>query len=110
MEYEVVDLQPSLRHLLLLARRDDSAEEKVLWGGRRHWFVCAVPERRRDRGGEGHGSASIDRSAHSSDAHIARHPAIACTSQRSFRQGEWFFIPNPDVVVNERLVRRNEAD
>src|ERR1044071_7085147 len=43
VEYEVVDLRPDLRHLLLLGRRD-SAKEKYLCGhDERHWFVCAVP-------------------------------------------------------------------
>ena len=43
VEYEVVDLRPDLRHLLLLARREGAKEKYLCGHDERHWFVCAVP-------------------------------------------------------------------
>src|SRR5262245_44179404 len=111
VDYEVVDLRPEMRHLLLLARRENSRKEKYLCGhDERHWFVCAVPE------GQGIASvvaamealqpaevrAAVVRTGCRAKDRLRRH------NQAFVRQGEWFFIPNPDVIVNAKLVRRNE--
>ncbi len=110
VEYEVIDLQPKMRHLLLLARREDRAKEKYLCGhDERHWFVCAVPE----RGVTGVITAMealqpaeirtvVARVLHRPEERLRRHNAAF------MRQGEWFFVPSPEIVVNERLVHRNE--
>jgi hypothetical protein len=109
VNYEVVDLQPKMRHLLLLARHENSKEKYLCGHDERHWFVCAVPERR--------GMASVvaamealqpaevrtlvARSLRPKDR-LRRH------NEAFVRQGEWFFIPDTDVAVNERFVHRNE--
>src|SRR6187401_2319212 len=46
VEYDVVDLQPAMRHLLLLARRATGKEKYLCGHDERRWFVCAVPDRR----------------------------------------------------------------
>ncbi len=110
VEYEVVDLRPDVRHLLLLARRPDAKEKYLCGHDERHWFVCAVPGQR--------GTASV------ATAMAALQPAPArFAAERSIRrpqdrlrrrnaafvrQGEWFFMPTENLAVNERLVRRNE--
>src|SRR5687768_2369587 len=43
VEYEIVDLRPGERHLLLLARRGERKEKFLCGHDERHWFVCAVP-------------------------------------------------------------------
>ena len=43
VEYDVVDLRPDMRHLLLLARRETGKEKFLCGHDERHWFVCAVP-------------------------------------------------------------------
>jgi hypothetical protein len=107
--YDVVDVQPKLRHLLLLARREDSAKEKYLCGhDERHWFVCAVP------GTSVRGVVTamealqpaevrslVARTVRSKDR-LRRHNAAFV------RQGEWFFVPAPEISVNERLIHHNE--
>ena len=108
--YEVVDLQPRMRHLLLLARRESGKEKYLCGHDERHWFVCAVPERR--------GVASVvtamealrppevravvERNLGHTKDHLHRH------NQAFVRQGEWFFIPNAGMIVSDRLVHRNE--
>src|SRR5215212_5715627 len=43
VEYEVVDVRPDMRHLLLLGRREGKKEKYLCGHDERHWFVCAVP-------------------------------------------------------------------
>src|SRR3712207_1524846 len=43
LEYEVVDLRPEMRHLLLMSRRGETKEKFLCGHDERHWFVCAVP-------------------------------------------------------------------
>src|SRR5215207_3607805 len=110
VDYEVVDLQPNMRHLLLLARRESSKEKYLCGHDERHWFVCAVPERQ--------GVASVvaamealqplevraraEQTLRRTKDRLRRH------NQAFIRQGEWFFIPDARMIVNERLVHRNE--
>ncbi|HKQ73217.1 MAG TPA: hypothetical protein VJ810_05775 [Blastocatellia bacterium] len=106
-EYRVIDLRPEQRHLLLLSERDKA---KFLCGfDERHWFVCAVP-------GEGVTNVraamealqpaevrlAVDRRVKRAKNRLRRH------NEAFVRQGEWFFIPAPELVVEEAVVRRNE--
>jgi hypothetical protein len=110
VDYEVVDLQPNMRHLLLLARRDRGKEKYLCGHDERHWFVCAVPERR--------GVASVVAAMEALQpvevrvlaARRLRRPKdrLQRHNQAFIRQGEWFFIPDSRISVNERLVHTNE--
>ena len=44
-ETRVLDVQPSLRHLLLMSDQDDGKHKFLCGHDERHWFVAAVPER-----------------------------------------------------------------
>lgn len=109
VEYEVVDLRPDMRHLLLLGRREGQKEKYLCGHDERHWFVCAVP------------GASVSgvltameslqpRLVRSAVRHNLRRPKnrFRRRNEAFVRQGEWFFIPRPDLVVPERLLLRNE--
>ena len=100
------------RHLLLLVRKGEgraTVKDRFLCGhDERHWFVAAVPG----------GASSV------SQAKEALKPAPVQQAQaqsglnraqrnsrknRAFRrQGEWFFIEAPDLVVDPKLILRNE--
>src|SRR5712664_1572457 len=43
VEYEVIDIRPRLKHLLLMARRVNGKQKFLSGRDERHWFVCAVP-------------------------------------------------------------------
>ena len=116
-EVEVLDVQPKDRHLLLMVRRPGQrsglpdAKDKFLCGhDERHWFVAGVPEnapvsgvvtakealkpdlvREREQGQRGKRAKRLRRKT---DVFI--------------RQGEWFFIPAPDVRVNAKSILGNE--
>jgi len=114
---DVLDVQPKDRHLLLLIRRrrldasTDVVKQKFLCGhDERAWFVAAVPEEA--------GAATVN------DAKEALKPAGVIRElerrrvsardrnkrkNRAFvRQGEWFFVPRPEMSVDPRLVITHE--
>jgi hypothetical protein len=107
---EVLDVQPTDRHLLLLVR-ERGAKHKFLCGhDERHWFVAAVPE-----------SAPVGtvRQAKEALKPVEVRSAQARAGLRAEagnrrknaayrRQGEWFFVPAPDLAVDEALVLRDE--
>lgn len=108
---QVLDLRPRERHLLLLARDVATGEkEKFLCGhDERHWFVAAIPP----------GSvssvpmaieslkpaevvrATAKKRVHTKNRNRRRNPAF-------IRQGEWFFVPEPDAKVPSAIVLRDE--
>lgn len=108
--YEVIDLRPELRHLLLLARGSRGKEKFLCGHDERHWFVCAVP---------GDSVASV-RGAMESLQPAEVRAAVARRVRRQkrrfrrrneafVRQGEWFFLPAPEgFAVDARAVLRNE--
>jgi hypothetical protein len=116
---EVLHLDASDRHLLLRVSgrmenrgtTEDSAESTFLCGhDERSWFVAAIPERSR--------ATSVQ------DAKDALKPAEVWEAMRAYgvpledrdrrrtaafvRQGEWFFVPRPSLVVKPRDVLRHE--
>jgi len=99
VSYEVIDLNKNLRHLLLMARRNEGKEKFLCGHDERHWFVCAVPGR------------SITNVVNAMEAlqpafvrvqasrNIKRHKNHLTRRNEAFvRQGEWFFVPFPELV------------
>ena len=109
-EVSVLDVQPADRHLLLMVR-EGSEKHKYLCGhDERHWFVAGIPEK---------AAVGTVRQAKEAlkpaEVHIAqsrRHLRGKARNRRKntafVRQGEWFFLPVTDLVVDNTLVLRNE--
>jgi hypothetical protein len=114
---EVLDVQPGDRHLLLMVRRPDprpgwpDAKDKFLCGhDERHWFVAGVPEKAH--------VSSVVTAKEALKPDIVRNREQGKKGKRQkrlrrktdvfIRQGEWFFIPAPDVQVNEKLILPHE--
>jgi hypothetical protein len=104
-ELEVLDVQRNLRHLLLLARQDGN-KDKILCGhDERHWFTCAVPGQ----------SASTVLTAMKAlqpeevrSHNLSRKELLSRKNSQFIRQGEWFFIPEPRLIVSEKIVLHHE--
>jgi hypothetical protein len=110
-EVEVLHAEPRQRHLLLMSRTETNEKHKFLCGhDERHWFVAAVPENR---------AVSTVRTAMEAlkpDEVVSRQ--LRQRGRRKnwnrrrneafVRQGEWFFVPEPRLLVNEKLVLTNE--
>jgi hypothetical protein len=108
VEYEIIDLQKDLRHLLLLARRARGGKEKFLCGhDERHWFVCAVPGRSVSNvAGAMEALQPVD-VRFQINAKMKRIKNRFTRRNEAFlRQGEWFFIQTPDLMVEESFAAR----
>ncbi len=116
VEVEVVDLQPRDRHLLLMVRQpaesptEPERKDKYLCGhDERHWFVAAVPGRRVSSVVTAKDALKpldvrrreTGRAGKPSRRHRRRTEVFV-------RQGEWFFLPVPNLQVDQALVLRNE--
>lgn len=114
-----VDVRPERRHLLLLLREQPVdrphlplVKSRFLCGhDERHWFVAGVPEAVR-------GVSSV-RTAMDALKPVAVRAAELRAGVKPreryrrknaafLRQGEWFFLPASDLIVDTFLVRRNE--
>jgi hypothetical protein len=114
LEVSVMQSEPKQRHLLLLVRKMGDTNNKAqldrfLCGhDEREWFVAAVP-----------GGASSVRQAmdalQPSDVrdslarnHVSSRRRYARKNRAFRRQGEWFFVPEPSLKADEKLILRNE--
>jgi hypothetical protein len=109
-EIAVLDVQPADRHLLLLVREGKDKSKFLCGHDERHFFVAGIPE-----------SAPVGTVRQAKEA---LKPAEVQTAQARkrlkakvrnrrknaafIRQGEWFFLPVPGFVVDEKLVLRHE--
>ncbi|MCY3019749.1 MAG: hypothetical protein NTW87_12060 [Planctomycetota bacterium] len=113
-EIHVRDLRPDDRHLLLLVERPESRGASRTWDtflcghDKRHWFVAGVPV-----------NATTVREAKEAlkpeqvrVAQVRRHvkaKALHRHGNAAFvRQGEWFFVPAPDLSPDPWLVLHKE--
>jgi hypothetical protein len=113
IDVQVIDVRPDDRHLLLMFKRLDGKREvsKFLCGhDERHWFVAAVPESAGAKNVKDAMEAlkpdlvkiSLKRAGVKTKHHNKRH------NKGFVRQGEWFFIPAPDLQIDERFIHKNE--
>lgn len=116
-DVEVLDVQPRDRHLLLMVRQpatrphQPDIKDKFLCGhDERHWFVAGVPERSP--------VSTVVTAKEALKPHAVRRSEQGKKGKRKkrlrrktdvfVRQGEWFFIPAPDVRLDERLTLTHE--
>jgi len=112
---EILDVQPDLRHLLLLVRGQTDKGKKdfrrFLCGhDERHWFTAAVPEDSKvstvKQAVEALKPAPVKNAQgrvgiKTKDLHKRKTAGYV-------RQGEWFFVPRPNVTVQDFLIHKNE--
>jgi hypothetical protein len=106
---EVVDVDRQDRHLLLLARNAGEKSKFLCGHDERHWFVAAVPESA--RGVTGVRTAKVALQPALVRAAIDRRRPKNQFRRRNdayVRQGEWFFVPVPELDPPEALVLRDE--
>jgi hypothetical protein len=109
LELDIVDVQPDLRHLLLLARQDGNKDKFLCGHDERHWFTCAVPGASVSSvhtAMEALKPASLQHS--STYRGLNRRDRLRRRNAAFVRQGEWFFVPDPTLIVPERLILNSE--
>jgi hypothetical protein len=116
-QIEVLDVQPKDRHLLLMVRQPSEraglpdTKDKFLCGhDERHWFVAAVPETapvssvvtaKQALNPDFVQSLERGRKGKQSRRHRRKNDVF-------IRQGEWFFLPDPNAGISEKMVLLNE--
>jgi len=111
LEVAVMQAEPKQRHLLLAVRKagTEAKLDRFLCGhDEREWFVAAVP------GGASSVRQAMDalqpqdvRAALTRN-HVSSRKRYARKNRAFRRQGEWFFVPEPSFVPDEKLILRNE--
>jgi hypothetical protein len=115
-EIDVLNLQPQEKHLVLLSKQFDMqgellAKQKFLCGrDEKHWFVAAIPE------DEPVSTVAGAKFALKPEEVRTREQALGISRKESFqrrnaayvRQGEWFFVPEPQVSPDAMFILRNE--
>ncbi|MCM2373655.1 hypothetical protein [Aporhodopirellula aestuarii] len=107
----VLDVQPSMRHLLLMADQRDGKHKFLCGHDERHWFVAAVPERAAVSTVQTAFDALKPVAVRALENRLGVKPRKRNRRRNEafVRQGEWFFVPLPsDSFVNERLILRSE--
>jgi hypothetical protein len=110
VEVAVLDVQPADRHLLLLVREGKEKSKFLCGHDERHWFVAGIPEA---------APVGTVRQAKEALKPIEVQSAQARNRLKGkarnrrknaafVRQGEWFFLPVPGFVVDEKQVLRDE--
>jgi hypothetical protein len=109
-DVEVLDVQPADRHLLLMVREGGEKHKFLCGHDERHWFVAAVPESAPVGTVRAAKEALKPAEVQAVQARLAlRSEARNRRKNAAYRrQGEWFFLPAPDLSVDEKLVLRDE--
>ena len=109
-DLRVIDIQPQLRHLLLMSEMDDGKHKFLCGHDERHWFVAGVPERiavsNVKTAFEALKPAGVRRELNRKKVKPKKRNRRR--NEAFIRQGEWFFVPVPGVFVNEKMILRNE--
>jgi hypothetical protein len=110
VEFLVLDVQPKDRHLLLLVREKGEKSKFLCGHDERHWFVAGIPETAPV--GTVRQAKEALKPAEVSMAQASMGLSSEARNRRKnaafIRQGEWFFLPVGDMVIDEKLILRHE--
>jgi hypothetical protein len=110
VEVAVLDVQPADRHLLLLVREGKDKSKFLCGHDERHWFVAGIPETAPV--GTVRQAKEALKPAEVLSAQAGKRLRAKARNRRKnaafIRQGEWFFLPVPGFVVDEKRVLPNE--
>jgi hypothetical protein len=107
VDLHVMNLEKALKHLLLFAVDGEGRKYRYLCGhDERHWFAAAIAE----------GVSTVEGAIESlkpdmvaeAQAGLKRKDRIRRKNAATLRQGEWFFIPVPDLKVDPGCILRDE--
>lgn len=116
IEFQVLDTKPGDRHLLLLSKetRVPNTEKGVF----KHRFLCGHDERSWFVAGIRGTVSSVNQAkadlkpaiVHGVEQRLGVKPSLRNRRRNagSVRQGEWFFVPEPDLNPGDAYILRNE--
>ena len=103
-EVEVLDCRPKDRHLLLMLREREGNSRFLCGHDERHYFVASVPDP----------VSTVEQAKESlkppeaRGARLRRRERGKRRNPAYIRQGEWFFIPDPDFEPEGRPIHGKE--
>src|SRR6202043_2415371 len=101
-EVAVLDVQPADRHLLLMVREGGEKHKYLCGHDERHWFVAAIPESAPV--GTVQAAKEALKPAEVQAVQARKGLRAGARNRRKNaayrRQGEWFFVPAPDLKVD----------
>lgn len=109
-EVAVLDVQPQDRHLLLLVREGKDKNKFLCGHDERHWFVAAIPEKapvgtvRQAK----EALKPVEVQVIQARKGLRGKARFSRKNAAYIRQGEWFFLDASGLVVDEKLVLKNE--
>jgi hypothetical protein len=89
---EVLDIQPAVRHLVLMVRVGSAKNKYLLGHDERHWFAAAIP----------------DKNVRDVKTAIESLRPSEIEGRATIRQGEWFFVPDAAFDIGTGIICRNE--
>jgi len=110
VEIAVLDLQPNDRHLLLLVREGKEKSKFLCGHDEWHWFVAGIPEAA-PVGTVGQAMESIKPTGvliAQSRKRLRSNVRNRRKNAAFVRQGEWFFLPAPDLHVDDKITLDHE--
>ena len=108
-EPQVVAVDARDRHLLLLVRHAGEKSKFLCGHDERHWFVAAVPEDARGVNGVGAAKLALQpQEVRAAAQGLRRKERFRRRNAAFVRQGEWFFVPEPELEVPAVELRRSE--
>ena len=108
-EAKVVHTDKAGRHLLLFLQVDTEKSRYLCGHDERHWFVAAVPEDVRGVTTVAKAKAALQPEQVRSASHRLRNKErLRRRNEVYIRQGEWFFVPEPDLNPDPKGILRHE--
>lgn len=106
----VLNLAPRDRHLLLMSRVGNEKQKFLCGHDERHWFVAAIPESAPVSNVDQAKAALKPSAVRSREvrAAIRERDRNRRRNGAFVRQGEWFFVPQPELRVPAMLILRDE--
>jgi hypothetical protein len=106
---DVVEADRDDRCLLLLVREGGEKSKFLCGFDERHWFVAAIPESARGVTGVASAKDALQPEAvREAVARVRPRDRFRRRNAAYVRQGEWFFLPRWNLVVDERDILRDE--
>jgi hypothetical protein len=107
-EFVVLDVQPLDRHLLLMSRTGAEKHRFLLGHDERHWFVAGIPETAAVSQVKQAKQALKPEAIRMSESVLRAKQLHRRINRARVRQGEWFFLPSPGLIVASLFILHDE--
>lgn len=112
VDLKVLEVRPADRHLLMLAVTGTGKKQEksrfLMGHDERHWFVAAVPENKPVSTVKAAMQALKPTEVVEKERTLKAKSVHRRKTKARVRQGEWFFVPDPNFKADPRMIMKNE--